>query len=78
MANEYKKSATFAEYQRFNLDKNKNDCFDVIERQQKLHFSLQFSLLKASCQIQKSTFTAKFSPRSGLQVIFFAQIRCPG
>ena len=73
-----KKSATFAEYQRFNLDKNKNERFDVIERQQKLHFSLQFSLLKASFQIQKSTFTAKFSPRSGLQVIFFAQIRCPG
>ena len=73
-----KKSATFAEYQRFNLDKNKNDRFDVIERQQKVHFSLQFSLSKASFQIQKSTFTAKFSPRSGLQVIFLAQIPCPG
>ena len=72
-----KKSATLAEYQRFNLDKNKNDRLGVIERQ-KLHFSLQFSLLKATLQIQKSTFTAKFSPRSGLEVIFFAQIRCPG
>lgn len=73
-----KKSGTFAEYQRFNLDKNKNDRFDVIERQQKLHFSLQFSILEASFQIQKSSFTAKFSPRYGLQGIFLAQIRCPG
>ena len=46
--------------------------FDVIEKQQKSQFCLQFFfLLKLSLQTQKSTFTAKFSPISSLQVFFF-------
>ena len=45
--------------------------FNVIEKQQKSHFCLQFLLLKSSLQTQKSTFTAKFSPSSSLEVIFF-------
>ena len=44
--------------------------FNVIEKQQKSRFCLQFSLLKSSLQTQKSTFTAKFSPSSSLEVIF--------
>ena len=52
--------------------------FDVIVKQQKSRFCLQFFLLKSSLQTQKSTFTAKFSPISSLEVIFFALILCWG
>ena len=51
--------------------------FNVIEKQQKSRFCLQFFLFKSSWQTQKSTFTAKFSPSPTLEVIFFALIRCP-
>ena len=51
--------------------------FDVIEKQ-KSNFCLQFFLLKSSLHTQKSTFTAKFSPISSLEVIFFALILCWG
>ena len=46
--------------------------FNIIEKQQKSHFCLQFLLLKSSLQTQKSTFTAKFNPSPSLEVIFFA------
>ena len=53
--------------------------FDVIEKQQKSRFCLYFFfLLKSSLQTHKSTFTAKFSPISSLEVIFFALILCWG
>ena len=52
--------------------------FDVIEKQQKSRFCLQFFLLKSSLQTQKSTFTVKFSPISSVEVIFFAVILCLG
>ena len=52
--------------------------FNVIEKQQKSLFCLQFFLLKSSLQNQKSTFTAKFSPSSSLEVNFFALIPCWG
>ena len=71
-------STIFAEYQHLNLDKNKNDVFNVIEKQQKSRFCLQFFLLKSSLQTHKSTFTAKFSPSPTLEVIFFALIPCWG
>ena len=45
--------------------------FNVIEKQQKSHFCLQFFLLKSQLQTQKSTFTAKFRPSPSLEVIFF-------
>ena len=71
-------SAIFAEYQRLNLDKNKNDRFNVIEKQQKSRFCLQFFFLSKSLQTHKSTFTAKFSPSPTLEVMFFALIPCWG
>ena len=71
-------SAIFAEYQRLNLDKNKNDRFYVIDKQQKSRFAFSFFLLKSSLQTQKSTFTAKFSPNPSLEVIVFALICCWG
>ena len=52
--------------------------FNIIEKQQKSRFCLQFFLLKSSLQTQKSTFTAKFSPSPSLEVILFARIRCWG
>ena len=52
--------------------------FNVIEKQQKSRFCRQFFLLKSSLQTQKSTFTAKFSPSSSLEVSFFALIPCWG
>ena len=52
--------------------------FNVIEKQQKSRFCLQFFLLKSLLQTQKSTFTAKFSPSPSLEVILFARIRCWG
>ena len=52
--------------------------FNVIGKQQKSRFSFSFFLLKSSLQTQKSTFTAKFSPSSSLEVILFALIRCWG
>ena len=52
--------------------------FNVIEKQQKSRFCLQFFLLKSSLQTRKSTFTAKFSPSPTLEVIFFALIPCWG
>ena len=52
--------------------------FDVIEKQQNYVFAFSFFLLKSSLQTQKSTFTAKFSPISSLEVIFFALILCWG
>ena len=52
--------------------------FNVIEKQQKSRFCLQFLLLKSPLQTQKSTFTAKVSPSSSLEVIFFALIPCWG
>ena len=58
--------------------RTKMTIFDVIEKQQKSRFCLQFFLLKSSLQTQKSTFTAKFSPISSLEVIFFALILCWG
>ena len=48
--------------------------FNVIEKQQKSRFCLQFFFIET----QKSTFTAKISPSPSLQVIFFALIPCWG
>ena len=42
----------------------------VMEKQQKSRFCFPIFLLKSSLQTQKSTFTAKFSPRPTLEVIF--------
>ena len=50
--------------------------FNVIEKQQ--NFLPSVFLLKSSLQTQKSTFTAKFSPSSSLEVNFFALIPCWG
>ena len=50
--------------------------FNVKEKHQKSRFCLQFFLLKSSLQTQKSTFTAKFSPSTSLQAIYFASILC--
>ena len=73
------KSAIFPEYQRFNLDKNKTDRFQRHQKNNKNSvFSVNFVLLKASFRIQKLTFTAKFRPRSSLEVILLAPICCPG
>ena len=52
--------------------------FNVIEKQQKPCFCLQFFLLKSSWQTQESTFTEKFSPSPSLEVILFALIHCWG
>ena len=52
--------------------------FNVIEKQQKSRFCLQFFLLKSSLQTQKSTFTAKFIPSPSFEAILFALIRCWG
>ena len=54
------------------------NAFIVIEKQQKFCFAFSFFLLKSSLQTQKSTFTAKFSPRPSLEVIFLALIPCWG
>ena len=42
-------------------------AFNVIEKQQKSRFCLQFFLLKSSLQTQKSTLTTKSSPSSSLE-----------
>ena len=52
--------------------------FKVIEKQQQPHFLPSVFLLKSLLQTQKSTFAAKFSPSSSLEVILFALIRCWG
>ena len=51
--------------------------FNAIEKTTKIAF-FPFFLLKASFRIQKSTFAAKFSPMSGLEVILLAHVHCPG
>ena len=62
----------FAEHQHLNLDKNKNDRFNIIEKQRKSCFCLQFLFYwNLRLQTQKSTFTEKFSPSPSLEVIFF-------
>ena len=56
-------SAIFAEYQRLNLDKNKNDRFLCHRKTTKIMFLPSvFFYWNHHLQTQKSTFTAKFSP----------------
>ena len=72
----------FAEYQRLNGQEQKCLFPNVLEwtRTKMTIFDVivSFFLLKSSLQTQKSTFTAKFSPISSLEVIFFALILCWG
>ena len=44
--------------------------FNVVEKNKNHVFALSFFLLKSSLQTQTSTFTAKISPSSSLEVIF--------